>query len=250
MKYRERWMDGDATELERVLLRAVANERPSWKLQRRMRIGLDLASSLIPLKAAAAGLSVAALVTGVAMTLVNRNAEETTGASQYGPPLPAVQVIRTAESPKNSVETVDGATRSAIASGRPLQLDQPKTVESQTPSQTSARTPLGTGAVRVAPARASGTDGLGEQMRLLDRARALLGSGESERTLAELARYSRLYPRGAFSQEAMVLRVEALQHSGQNARASSLAREFVARHADSPHVGRVARLAASPDLKR
>ena len=58
----KRLLDGDTTELERLLLTAVARERPSRTLTRRMRSAIGLAGTLLTFKAAAAALTVAAVV--------------------------------------------------------------------------------------------------------------------------------------------------------------------------------------------
>jgi hypothetical protein len=250
VKDRERWMDGEATELERLLLRSVADERPSRRLQRRMRLGIGLAAPLITLKAAAAALSVAALATGVAVTLVDRDdataprssesvVPREAGSAANAPPVRNAEPLRDSPAPNSPApnspapnspapNSPDGAD---IPTGRGASPESPRVDAEQ---RASKRTP-----VHQATAPAD----LREQMRLLDRARAALRAGEPRRALAELALYSERYPRGAFGQEATVLRVEALKQSGQDARAAALAREFVTRHADSPHVDRVSRVA-------
>jgi len=238
-------MDGEATELERLLLRSVADERPSRRLQRRMRLGIGLAAPLITLKAAAAALSVAAIATGVAVTMVDRDDATAPPASESGVPREAGSAA-TAPSLQNAepLRASPAPNSPAPNSPAPQALDGADLPTSRGASPESPRVDGEQRASKRTTAhQATAPADLREQMRLLDRARAALRAGEPRRALAELARYSERYPRGAFGQEATVLRVEALKQSGQDARAAALAREFVTRHADSPHVDRVSRIA-------
>lgn len=239
-------MDGESTELERLLLSSVALERPGRKLHQRMRAGIGLAGSLATLKAAAAALSVAAVVTGVAVALVERGAAESNGVPREVPAVPA------RPTPPAEVNGVAGPSEGdAPTSEDPawLQEDPAEKAPAEVAIAEPAARTVGSRAVQRAPAPAAPSD-LRDQMRLLDRARTALRAGEPRRALSELARYSERYPRGAFGQEATVLRVEALKQSGQDSRASALARDFIEHHGDSPHVERVSDIAGSAKPSR
>jgi hypothetical protein len=81
---------------------------------------------------------------------------------------------------------------------------------------------------------------LKEEIRILDRVRAAMVAGQPRRGLAELERYGRRFPRGAFRPEAMVLRIEALDAAGESQNAKALGRYFLAHHPESPLSDRVA----------
>jgi hypothetical protein len=57
--------------------------------------------------------------------------------------------------------------------------------------------------------------------------------------LSALDSYSAKFPRGSFGQEAMVLRIRALDQAGDSGRATALAKSFVVRFPSSPHVARL-----------
>jgi hypothetical protein len=95
----------------------------------------------------------------------------------------------------------------------------------------------------VAPVTPPERGDLREEIRLIDAARAAVAARSSTQALSLLRRYSVSYPGGTFGQEAAVLRMEALEQSGQRDKARALARDFLSRHAGSPLAERVARVA-------
>lgn len=76
------------------------------------------------------------------------------------------------------------------------------------------------------------------------RARAQLAAGDTAGALEELAALDREVDRSTLGQERQVLTIEALAASGQQARASQLAKAFLAASPDSPYAKRVAPFAA------
>ena len=56
---------------------------------------------------------------------------------------------------------------------------------------------------------------------------------------AALDAYSAKFPRGSFGQEAMVLRIRAVDQAGDSSRATALAKAFITRFPSSPHVARL-----------
>lgn len=230
MRDPKRLLKGGGTGLERHLLQAVARERPSPALTRRMQGAIGVGASLIGFKAAASLLAQLAVVTLIA-TGIGDSSHQRRAAPLPTPATSAVSFAAPARPPEGSLPGLapDSARQSA-----PSQTAD--AARGPAPSPASAR------AARAQPrsgAGATSREDLRDEIRLLDRARAALESNEPRRALAELSRYRQRFPRGAFQQEASVLRVEALSRSGEQARAASLAREFVSRHPDSPHVDRV-----------
>jgi TolA-binding protein len=208
-----RLIDEEGTPFERSLLSALASERPSPELARRMRQGLAVAGVAATAKVATASWLKVALV-GLAsagagagyFAYQHRTAEK---PPIVAPPPPAPTVV----------------LRVVAA---------PEPVASVTPSVAPPAVP----SVRARPV-ASGAGDLREEIRLLDQARAAVRAGSHARALKLLESYERRYPRGQFLQEAQVLRVEALGKSGNVQAAHALGKKFLAEHPDSPHVERV-----------
>jgi outer membrane protein assembly factor BamD (BamD/ComL family) len=80
---------------------------------------------------------------------------------------------------------------------------------------------------------------LADELRALDRAAAAVAAGEARRALDLLDAHDRDFKEGALSQEADVIRVEALAASGDDAAASAHARAFLARFPDGAQADHV-----------
>lgn len=219
MKDPKRFLEGDGTAFERALLGAMAAERPSRDLHRKMRLGVGLVGIGAVAKAASAnwnqiamaGLVVAGLVTGGAIV-----------AKKEAAKAPAVQLVAPAAPPAPS------PVAPAPAPVEPIPAAVPEEAPKAAPAERVRHEP------RVAP-----VSDIREEIRLLDQARAAVRSGAHGQALRSLAKYDQKFPRGQFRQEVQVLRMEALKQSGESARASALAKKFLAEHPNSPHVERV-----------
>jgi len=130
----------------------------------------------------------------------------------------------------------------------PKPLAEPAPVATAAPEAPPAVSPLPP--VEVAPqphaarsdASASAGD-LTEQIRLIEAARAGVAAHDPKAALAALDSYAQKFPRGSFGQEASVLRIRALDQAGDGARATALAKSFIARFPNSPHVARLSPIA-------
>jgi len=78
-----------------------------------------------------------------------------------------------------------------------------------------------------------------QEIALLDRARESLLAGDPRRTIALLDAYERARVGTSLAAEATLLRIEALLGSGEQARAASLASEFLRSHPESPVADRM-----------
>ncbi len=121
------------------------------------------------------------------------------------------------------------------------------------PTETTARNPIASEAqsastIPPAPPAAAASDEIGEEIRSLDTVRSALQARTPRLAIEQLDRYVRRFPRGTFSPEATVLRIEALVRDGQVQPAVALAARFRASHPDSPLVDRVDVL-CPPDRK-
>jgi hypothetical protein len=85
---------------------------------------------------------------------------------------------------------------------------------------------------------------LAEEVDALDRARAALSRGDSRAALQALDAYGRAYPRGRLALEAEVLRIDALDKSGQSAGARRRAERFLRQNPQSVLAARVRRILA------
>ena len=103
----------------------------------------------------------------------------------------------------------------------------------------SAQAPEPPPPLRTARAAATASADLSEQIRLIEAARRGLSARDATSALAALDSYASRFPRGAFGQEALVLRIRALDQAGDFARATTLAKSFVARFPQSPHLARL-----------
>jgi hypothetical protein len=95
------------------------------------------------------------------------------------------------------------------------------------------------------PAREPSKDALAAEIRLIDDARARLRRGDAQGSLQTLAQYDQLVGHGgSMRAEATVVRIEALQASGDGARASALGQRFVSKNPSSPYADYVKRILA------
>jgi hypothetical protein len=222
MSEMKRLLDDGGTPFERALLGAAARELPAPMLERRMRRALGIGFIATSAKLAMALVPVAAIALFAADLGVP--------SAKAPPAVPqesrVVAVVPKAQPPR--VEQV-------IANSGP----KTDNVEVAPTKVTPAALPA-----PRAPRETSAND-LSREIRLMDQARAAVRTGSSAQALELLRSYDQRYPRGAFRQEVAVLRVEALERRGERARASDLARKFVAENPDSPHVERIEQVTKS-----
>jgi hypothetical protein len=221
MKDPKRLLAGDGTAFERALLGAMASERPSSDLHRKMRLGIGLIGLGAVAKAASASFNQLALAGVVVVGLVTGGA-----------------VIAKRESASRVAESVV-----AQGAARPARAENVAPVEPIPITALEASGALPAKAAAPEPVRRESKPlpvaDIREEIRLLDEARAAVKNRASGRALRVLARYEQKFPRGQFRQEMQVLRMEALEQSGESTRAAALAKRFLAEHPNSPHVERV-----------
>jgi hypothetical protein len=228
----------DPTPLEKVLLDASRAEQPSDEHKARMRallgIGLPLSGPFVaPPPAAhaqvasgtAAGLGKSATLAKVALGL---GVVALIGAfvlTRQNDVTPPVATVKPAAAPVVAAPVVEAPQEAAPAVSPLPPVEEP----SLSPAPRAART----------DASAAVNADLGEQIRLIEAARAGVAAHDAKAATAALDTYAAKFPRGSFGQEAMVLRIRAIDQSGDSARATALAKSFVARFPSSPHVARL-----------
>jgi hypothetical protein len=215
MKDPRRLLEGDGTAFERELLGAIAAERPTRDLHRKMRLGIGLVGVGAIAKAASANWNQLALAGVVVVGLVTGGAVVARRQANAPTPVAAVAAPVAVVPKATPVEPIPAPAPAVGEAAEPVR---------RTPSEIRTVAP-------VADIR--------EEIRLLDQARSAVRSGASARALRLLAKYEQRFPRGQFRQEVQVLRMEALNQSGESDRAAVLAKKFLAEHPNSPHVERV-----------
>lgn len=220
MKEPKRLLDGDGTAFERALLGAMAGERPSADLHRKMRLGIGLVGVGAVAKAASASFNQLALAGVVVVGLVTGGA--------------IVSKRATASRVAESVVTPALAAPAIPVKPAPVEPIPVTALEARVEPAGKAAEPEPVRQSKIAPVL-----DIREEIRLLDEARSAVKSRSSARALRVLAKYEQRFPRGQFRQEMQVLRMEALAQSGETARASALAKKFLAEHPNSTHVERV-----------
>jgi hypothetical protein len=227
-----------ATDLERTLLQAARNERPSPELSARMAAGLGISVGAALTTAAAPA---AAAAPAVAAATKTATLSAVSGWVSAG----VLAVAVTAGVAGVRMSHVPAPAPSAVAPAATLQIAPPVADPPRAqpvvavPGPRSEKIRRRPSAPAVAPAPASD---LRDQIALIDAARGAVKVGASDRALVLLRRYDASYPGGAFEPEALALRVEALDQASRHAEARTLGRDFLARYPRSPLADRVARV--------
>jgi hypothetical protein len=236
----------DPTPLEKVLLDASRNEMPSaeHKASLRAALGIGVPLSLPPL-ASAVLTSPAVPSAPLASSPNGGSVVVVTKATAIG----KVAVGLGALAAASALWFSSGADPAPVAPARlPVAskaFETPAPVAAPAVESQPAVSPPPL-AEQAAPARSTKSDssahaaeGLSEQIRLIEAARAGVVARDAKAALFALNNYSSKFPRGSFGEEATVLRIRALDQSGDSARASAMAKAFVARFPNSPHVPRL-----------
>ena len=231
----------DPTPMEKLLLDASRAELPSDEHKARMRallgIGLPLSGPLAAPPPAATGQAASLAPAGA----VGKSA--TVGKVALGVGvvalLGAFALLRHDDvvvAPAPAVKPAAAQVRSVVAPAPPAPEVAPTV--SPLPPPVAAPPPAPAHVARADASAAADSD-LGEQIRLIEAARAAVAAQDAKAATAALDAYAAKFPRGSFGQEAMVLRIRAVDQAGDSARATALAKSFVARFPNSPHVARL-----------
>ena len=229
----------DPTPLEKMLLEASRAEQPSDEHKARMRallgIGLPLSGPFAAPPPAAHALVASSTATGLGKSATLAKAALGLGVvaligafvlTRQDDVTPPVATVKPAAAPVVVAAPVLEAPQEAAPAVSPL---PPVEEPALAPTPRTART----------DASAAANADLGEQIRLIEAARAGVAAHDAKAATAALDTYAAKFPRGSFGQEAMVLRIRAIDQSGDSARATALAKSFVARFPSSPHVARL-----------
>jgi hypothetical protein len=228
-----RLRDEAASPVERALLEAGSSYRASAALHAKTMAAVGLAGSAALAEVAGSTLS----NFGWSKWLTSLSVLGATAAIPVGyyllkDPTPVPAVAPMAQVAPKRVEVAPPPPVEA-----PAPVAPPLAEERKLPQ--SAEEPAPQPNPKPAPQRAPS---LGREIDLIDTARAALSRGDARGALATLDAYSRLYPRGRLSMEAEVLRIDALERSGDADGARRRAEAFLRHHPKSVLSARVRRL--------
>jgi len=231
------------SDLEAELLRSVASERPTFEHRTRVRQAMGLApgGSIAPPAGAgslgAGKMAIAGLIAaGAIAALLAR------GASHYGAGASTGMVDVTAVAPSPPAEPAI-AIEPAAPVVDPQSLPSAGAPPSPNPRATAIPPSRPT---RESKSTADATPSdIRAQIALIDEAHAALKRHAPGDALRAVDLYSSRYPGGLLDQEAAVIRIEAVDQSGNHARAASLARAFLAKHPASAHAKRLEGIAGN-----
>jgi hypothetical protein len=138
-------------------------------------------------------------------------------------------------------------TRPAAVAAPASEGSSPRDVLSLPPVPPAATQPPRRAAIAApaSPARrgesvpGEGEDSFGRELRAIERARLAVAARDGASAIETLDAYARDFPHGQLSQEATLLRLEALLDEGQRAQAEALAQRFLQEHPSSPLAQRV-----------
>jgi hypothetical protein len=236
----------EPTPLEKMLLDASRNELPSAehkaKLRAALGIGLPLslppppASTAVPTAPAASSPTAAPVAVATQSTVAAKVAVGVGALAVAG-----VLWFTQGSEPSPVVPAKAPAAAQAVQAPAPVvapAAEAQPAVSPLPPVESPAAVPARPGPAK-SDSSASVADDLSEQIRLIEAARAGVASHDAKAALSALNTYSSKFPRGSFGQEATVLRIRALDQSGDSTRATAMAKSFVARFPNSPHVARL-----------
>jgi hypothetical protein len=186
MKEPRRLLHEGATDFERQLLRAVAGERPSPRLQSRMRRGLGISGAVLW----------AGNVKAMLATLAGKGVLGVTLAGLAAVAGVATYRHMTAEVPAALLAAAPAAPASPAAASKPPAVEPP---------------PAAPEPHALAPELSADNGQLREEILLLDRARSSLREGSARQALTLLDDYRQRFPAGILKREAELLRQRSVR---------------------------------------
>jgi len=245
-----RLLDGGGTDIERSLLEAGDTEAPDGVAKRRAAIALAIGvTSVWP---TAAGASATATATATAKTakvgvplIVKLLAVGTVGVGTLGvaqyvvskpEPAPVTQTAPAKPAPAGDQARTQSAPEAKVPEAPPVEEAKAEPV-----AEPERRAP----SASAAP-KSSADTSIASEILMIDQARKSVAAGSGAGAIRALDDYRRQYPRGRFSEEATLIRIEALAQSGNRAGAKALAGRYRASHPNSPHLRRIESIVGSP----
>jgi hypothetical protein len=243
MKEPTRLVESHPSELARAVLRSAQGDlAPGAALERtlaKVALASGAAAAATPAAArlGATALSKWVAIAGLAVVVASMS-------FGYRDPREAAQEggVRGVSSPPSMADSV---APTVVAPPSPAVAVEPaSSAEPVKAAASAAASP--TRASPAAASRGAPAASLDDQIAALDRARNALASGDAAGALRGVDAYDRDYPGGAFAQEAMALRIEALARGGNLVRARALAARFLAANPKTPYAQRIRAVVGEP----
>jgi hypothetical protein len=210
MREPKRLLSEGATDFERQLLSAVANERPSTRLRSRMQRGLGLVGPVLwagNVKAMFSTLTTKSGALAGTLGVVAAGALVVAISSSSGHArLERAQDEPVQHAPAAAAEVVLEQPRPEPPTALPLQSPEAEAQAQNTPSASDMPAPA---SERVGAMSSA----LREEIAVLDGARAALQHGAPKQARAALRLYARRFPEGMLRREAALLRRQAAQRA-------------------------------------
>jgi hypothetical protein len=247
----------DDAELERELLRSIADVSPPAGAREQAWRGLS--AQIAAVTVAAAGASAAAHASAAGASVAPKVAAgflgTLTGKLVAGAALAVSTTAVATGAWVAFVREPEPARPPAIAVQKPLpsagapaaEAPREPAIPEETPApKPREETPLRPEANTKAAPRALTGDALAEESALITEARADLKRGDARAALAALKRLKQKSPNGVLSQEREVLTIQALAKTGESTQAAKRARAFIERYPNSPHTPTLRSIAEPP----
>ncbi len=234
-------LDPGFPTFERDLLRSWSDEQPSAAARERaMSLATVAAGVAVVGASGAAGAS--AVGTSVAPKAMSGATLALVKWLTVGTAITAVGVGGAAYVQRDETPSTEAPAATATLRASPILAAKPTPLPEAAPALPSSVAAASTSApATVARGRSLQTTAptLGDEIASMDRVRSAIAAGDGVRAAQLVDDYERRFPRGTFTQEAEVLRVEALVLRGDRAAASRAAERFLASHPSSPHAPRL-----------
>jgi len=229
-----RLLDGAGSDLERELLMSGSDELPDPAAKQRAAAALAIGAMASVWPVAAATSAAKGAKVGIPL-IVKLLAIGAVGAGTVG----GAAYLRSAAEP--APREVAAVAQRGTESARPKAVSQPQASEEvATPVESLAvEAPSETLKPTTGSRPSAEKSSIADEMRVLDEARRALSAGDGAGTIHALDAYRKQFPRGSFSQEAVLLRIQALVQVGDHAAARALAQRFRDRNPNSPHLRRI-----------
>lgn len=240
MEEPRRLLGGDGTDLERSLLSAAQDEKPTSRGMQRAAVALAAATgaSTFTKTVWAAREFFQPLTTKiVAGTVIAGSTAYVATQQLEGPPAaePAVAAVIDERSrrahPEEEAPPSEKPEEAAPDESAAIALEAPEEIPQKT---------LGSASTKQAKARCN----ISEEVKALDSARQSLDQGNASGALNKLSAYNAEFAGGCLGQEALVMRIRALVQSGRQSQAQALAKNFRARNPKSPYNKRIESIVA------
>lgn len=230
----ERLFHGSESELARAMLGAARQEAPDERLLQRTLLAVGTGAAVIGATGAAGGM-------GAGTSSLSALAAKWFGIGAIGGIVTMGAAVGVEQAVSSRVEAVE----KPAAVVAPAPVDVPAKPRDVSKEATAVPEPVPTAKLGATPPPSAprpeakaGEPSIGAELVAIDNARAALAAGNNARALSLVSAYERQPGQKRMSQEALVIRMEALARSGDSAGARSSAERLLAISPNGPQAAR------------